>query len=79
MRRVVLVIGLLAAFYVLVALLGTKLPGGFVPDEDQGVVYALVQLPYGSSLDRNAALIGHSRKGLAVGARRCGRHLACRL
>jgi hydrophobe/amphiphile efflux-1 (HAE1) family protein len=64
MRRVVLVIGLLAAFYVLCALLGMKLPGGFVPDEDQGVVYALVQLPYGSSLDRNASLVGRMEADL---------------
>ena len=64
MRRVILVVGLLAAFYVLVALLGMKLPGGFVPDEDQGVVYALVQLPYGSSLDRNAALVGKMENDL---------------
>ncbi|HEX3368708.1 MAG TPA: efflux RND transporter permease subunit, partial [Candidatus Cybelea sp.] len=62
MRRVVLVIGLLAAFYVADALLGMKLPGGFVPDEDQGVVYANVQLPYGSSLDRNSALLGKIEK-----------------
>ncbi len=41
-----------------------KLPGGFVPDEDQGVVYALVQLPYGSSLDRNADLLGRIEKDI---------------
>jgi hydrophobe/amphiphile efflux-1 (HAE1) family protein len=64
MRRVVLLVGLLAAFYVVVALLGTKLPGGFVPDEDQGVVYAQIQLPYGSSLDRNAALLGRIEKDI---------------
>ncbi|HEY1868797.1 MAG TPA: efflux RND transporter permease subunit, partial [Candidatus Cybelea sp.] len=64
MRRVILVVALLAGFYVLVGGLGMKLPGGFVPDEDQGVVYALVQLPYGSSLDRNAALIGKMENDL---------------
>jgi hydrophobe/amphiphile efflux-1 (HAE1) family protein len=64
MRRVLLVVGLLAAFYVIVGLLGMKLPGGFVPDEDQGVVYALVQLPYGSSLDRNADLLGRIEKDI---------------
>ncbi|MBV9332915.1 MAG: efflux RND transporter permease subunit, partial [Candidatus Eremiobacteraeota bacterium] len=42
MRRVILVVALLAVFYLLVGMLGMKLPGGFVPDEDQGVVYALV-------------------------------------
>ncbi len=64
MRRVILVVALLAVFYLLVGMLGMKLPGGFVPDEDQGVVYALVQLPYGSSLDRNAALIGKMENDL---------------
>ena len=64
MRRVLLVVGLLAVFYVLVGMLGSKLPAGFVPDEDQGVVYALVQLPYGSSLDRNAALVGKMENDL---------------
>jgi hydrophobe/amphiphile efflux-1 (HAE1) family protein len=64
MRRVILVVGLLAGFYVLVGLIGAKLPGGFVPDEDQGVVYAQVQLPYGSSLDRNAALLGRLEKDI---------------
>ncbi len=57
MARIVLCLGLLAVFYVLDGLLGMKLPGGFVPEEDQGVVYAQVQLPYGSSLDRNYAVL----------------------
>ena len=65
MRRVVLVIGLLAGCYVIVALLGMKLPAGFVPDEDQGVVYAVVQLPFSSSLDRNSALIQKMEADLA--------------
>jgi hydrophobe/amphiphile efflux-1 (HAE1) family protein len=60
--RFVLVLGLLGLFYVAVAYLGMKLPGGFVPDEDQGVVYAQVQLPYGASLDRNAALLKKMEK-----------------
>ncbi len=57
LRRTILVLGVLAAFYFAVAFLGMKLPAGFVPNEDQGVVYANVQLPYGASLDRNAAVL----------------------
>ena len=63
-RRTILTLGLLAGFYVIVFLLGSRLPGGFVPDEDQGVVYAQVQLPYGSSLDRNAALVGQIERDI---------------
>src|SRR5262249_21738270 len=35
-------------------LIGIRLPGGFVPEEDQG--YANVQLPLAASLDRTAAV-----------------------
>ncbi|MFY9720461.1 MAG: multidrug efflux RND transporter permease subunit [Candidatus Cybelea sp.] len=66
MRRTILVLALLGGFYLITALVGSRLPGGFVPDEDQGVVYAQVQLPYGSSLDRNAALLGKMEKDLTT-------------
>ncbi len=33
-------------------LLGAKLPGSFVPDEDQGYLFAMAQLPQASSLQR---------------------------
>src|SRR5215469_6187406 len=66
MRRVVLVLGLLAAFYVADGILGKTLPGGFVPNEDQGVVYGQVQLPFASSLDRNEALIYKMEQDIAT-------------
>lgn len=34
-----------------------KIPGGFVPDEDQGYVIAVTMLPDGASLDRTDALV----------------------
>jgi multidrug efflux pump len=37
-------------------LIGLRLPGGFVPEEDQGYVFANVQLPMAASLDRTAAV-----------------------
>jgi multidrug efflux pump len=43
------------AFVVLVALgtwLFVRLPGGFLPDEDQGYAYVIVQTPPGTTLDR---------------------------
>ena len=37
-------------------LIGSRLPGGFVPDEDQGYLYFNVQLPLATSLQRTAAV-----------------------
>ncbi len=38
-----------------IILLGRRLPGGFLPEEDQGYLYAGIQLPNASSLQRTAA------------------------
>ena len=50
--------GMSLLFLVLVAgltgLLGGRLPGGFLPEEDQGYLYAGVQLPDASSLQRSS-------------------------
>jgi hydrophobe/amphiphile efflux-1 (HAE1) family protein len=40
-------------FYVAVGGLFKLLPTGFLPDEDQGVIFVLVRLPDGASLERN--------------------------
>jgi hydrophobic/amphiphilic exporter-1 (mainly G- bacteria), HAE1 family len=37
-------------------LIGLRLPGGFVPEEDQGYIYANVQLPLAASLERTAGV-----------------------
>jgi HAE1 family hydrophobic/amphiphilic exporter-1 len=47
---------LLVAVTVLAGLVLSRLPGGFVPDEDQGYFYVNVQLPLAASLDRTAAV-----------------------
>jgi HAE1 family hydrophobic/amphiphilic exporter-1 len=47
---------LLVAFALVAGLIGSRLPGGFVPDEDQGYFYLNVQLPLASSLQRTAAV-----------------------
>ena len=50
----------LIGYVVLVAVVGfgyTKLPGGFLPDEDQGVVYTLVQLPPGATQERTLKVL----------------------
>ena len=47
---------LLLVFAVFAGLVATRLPGGFVPDEDQGYFYVNIQLPLAASLDRTAAV-----------------------
>ena len=50
MRRV-LTFGLLGAFCVAIYLTNQVLPAGFIPSEDQGTIYAIVQTPPGSTLE----------------------------
>lgn len=50
-RRLVTFLALLA-FGVGVVLLDKSLPAGFIPNEDQGMVYAIIQTPPGSTLER---------------------------
>jgi len=50
----------MVAFVLLVALAGflfTRLPGSFLPEEDQGYALAIVQLPAGSSLQRTRTVM----------------------
>jgi len=47
---------LLLAFTVAAGFFGSRLPGGFVPDEDQGYFYINVQLPLAASLQRTVAV-----------------------
>ncbi len=47
---------LVAVFIGATALLGTRLPGGFVPEEDQGYLLINVQLPDAASLERTDAV-----------------------
>jgi len=50
-RRVV-TFGMLIAFCVGTWYFNSKLPSGFIPSEDQGMFYAVIQTPPGSSLER---------------------------
>jgi HAE1 family hydrophobic/amphiphilic exporter-1 len=45
---------MLAVMSVAIYLLGQRIPGGFLPEEDQGYVYAVIQLPNAASLQRTA-------------------------
>jgi len=50
-RRVV-TFGLLVAFGIGVLEVSRELPSGFIPNEDQGMIYAILQTPPGSTLER---------------------------
>ena len=52
------------ALTVLCGLLFTRLPGSFLPEEDQGYAMAIVQLPPGSTLQRTQAVFEDVRKTL---------------
>ena len=48
--------GLLIAFSIGTFLLNKVVPSGFIPNEDQGMFYAIIQTPPGSSLERTNAI-----------------------
>ncbi len=50
-RRVV-TFGLLIAFCVAIFFTNESLPAGFIPNEDQGMIYAIIQTPPGATLER---------------------------
>ena len=45
---------ILAVLTVSISLLGKQIPGGFLPEEDQGYLYAVIQLPNAASLQRTS-------------------------
>ena len=52
----------LYALYFVVGGLFKAVPGGFLPDEDQGVIFVLVRLPDGASLERNEKVTAEAEK-----------------
>ena len=55
-RKSVFSMLLLVIVVAFAGLIGSRLPGGFVPDEDQGYLFLNVQLPLAASLQRTAAV-----------------------
>lgn len=54
-------------YLIIVAIMGwmfTKIPSAFLPDEDQGVLYAQVQTPAGSSFERTYDVVKQMREYL---------------
>jgi hydrophobic/amphiphilic exporter-1 (mainly G- bacteria), HAE1 family len=54
-RKGALVLGLLAACGLAGVFFGSRLPSGFLPDEDQGYLFVNMQLPNSASLERTDA------------------------
>ena len=51
-NRRVITFGLLTAFCVGIFFTNQVLPAGFIPNEDQGMIYAIIQTPPGATLER---------------------------
>ncbi|WP_435262486.1 efflux RND transporter permease subunit [Tenacibaculum sp. nBUS_03] len=51
-NRRVLTFGILVAFCVGIFVTNKILPAGFIPNEDQGTIYAIIQTPPGATLER---------------------------
>jgi hydrophobe/amphiphile efflux-1 (HAE1) family protein len=61
-RRSTLMLIVYAGFLGLTAWRVTATPTGFIPDQDQGFLIGVVQLPPGASLDRTEAVLNHVRE-----------------
>ncbi len=51
-HRRLITVGLFAAFALGIFFIANNLPTGFIPSEDQGMLYAIIQTPPGSTLER---------------------------
>jgi hydrophobic/amphiphilic exporter-1 (mainly G- bacteria), HAE1 family len=63
-RRLV-TLGMLAAFGMGIFALDEQLPAGFIPSEDQGLIYAIIQTPPGTTLERTNA-VAHELQRIAT-------------
>jgi hydrophobic/amphiphilic exporter-1 (mainly G- bacteria), HAE1 family len=61
-RKLVISLLLLVAFTVGTGIIGGRVPGGFLPEEDQGYMFAGVQLPDAASLQRTGATVAQMEK-----------------
>lgn len=61
-HRKVLTFGILIIFTISTGILGRLLPSGFIPNEDQGMLYASVTTPSGSTLERTKKVVDEIQK-----------------
>ena len=57
-RKSILTVGIVVLVAVGAGFFGGKLPAGFIPEEDQGILGVNVTLPPGASLERTSAVLG---------------------
>ena len=62
LRLSVLAVLLIIAAGVGIVLLGKATPSGFLPEEDQGAIFTVVQLPDGASVERTRAVVAQAEK-----------------
>lgn len=65
-RRGLFTIAGLAGAFLFAGVLTSKVPTGFLPDEDQGVFFTELQLPAGASLNRTAEVVAKVRDIIAT-------------
>lgn len=61
-KRRLVTFGLLAAFIAGIVAVNKVLPAGFVPNEDQGMIYAIIQTPPGTTLEQTNAVATELRE-----------------
>ena len=64
LRAVVLSLALVAVICVGIYGLSLRIPTGFLPEEDQGAFFVMVQLPDGASVARTARVVGQVEQSL---------------
>ncbi len=58
-KRKNLTAGVLISFVIGIFLISRIVPGGFIPSEDQGMIYAVIQTPPGSTLEKTYEVSTH--------------------
>jgi len=61
-NRRIITFGLLLAFSIGAGLIGTHVPSGFIPQEDQGTIYANITTPSGATLERTEKVVDEVQK-----------------
>lgn len=61
-NRRAITLGALILFLALTGILGKIVPGGFIPEEDQGTIYANITTPNGSTLERTERVVDEVQK-----------------
>jgi HAE1 family hydrophobic/amphiphilic exporter-1 len=61
-NRRLITFGILLAFSVGAGLIGTKVPSGFIPQEDQGAIYANITTPPGATLERTEKVVNEVQR-----------------